>query len=491
AVGIAGVMGGANSEITAGTRRVLLESASFDNISIRKTAKALGLRSEASNRFEKGVDPRGTLRAANRAAFLMEEMGAGRVLPLVVDVCPREITPVQISFKPERVEELLGMKIPAEEIKDILTRLEFEVEGTGPFRVTVPTFRPDVELEHDLVEEVARIYGYDRIEGTMLQGTLTPARRFAGQKLEDRIKDLLAGWGLTEIVTYSFYSPRYWDFLRLPQDHPLRRGIPLQNPLSEAQSVMRTTLLPSMIETLAGNLKHKNTDLAFFEVGRIYRASQFPLRELPQEPRFLALGLTGRFRDVHWNRAAEPVDFYTIKGLVEALAAELALGPLTFVPGEHPAFHPGRQALLLVEGVELGILGEVHPDVAAAWDVEERLYLAEIDLEALAGKVQGERRYRQLPRFPAVERDLAILVDEGVPAARVKEVIAAAGGDFLVEVELFDQYQGKQIPAGKRSLAYSLVYRAPDRTLTDEEVAEVHKGIIAALAEKLGAVLRQ
>lgn len=491
AVGIAGVMGGANSEITPSTRRVLLESACFDNISIRKTARALGLRSEASNRFEKGVDPRGTLQAASRAAYLMEEMGAGRVLPLVVDVCPREITPVQISFKPERAEELLGTKIPTEEIKDILTRLEFKVEGTGPFLVTVPTFRPDVELECDLVEEVARIYGYDRIEGAMLQGILTAAEKFAGQKLEDRIKDLLAGWGLSEIVTYSFYSPKAFDYLRLPADHSLRRCIPLQNPLSEVQSVMRTTLLPNMIETLATNLKHKNTDLAFFEIGRTYLTAQLPLEDLPQEPPFLALGLAGRVRESHWNRADEPVDFFILKGLVEALAEELGLGSLAFVPGEHPSFHPGRQAVLLVDGIELGILGEVHPDVAAAWDVEERLYLAEIDLEALAGKVKGELRYRQLPRFPAVVRDLAILVDEGVTAAQVEGVIAAAGGELLVEVELFDQYQGKQIPAGKRSLAYSLVYRAPDRTLTDEEVAEVHSRIIEALAAKLGAVLRQ
>jgi phenylalanyl-tRNA synthetase beta chain len=490
AVGIAGVMGGANSEITPGTRRVLLESACFNNISIRKTARALGLRSEASNRFEKGVDPRGTLRAANRAAFLMEEMGAGRMLPLVVDVCPREITPVKIDIRPERVGKLLGAAIPAEEIKDILTRLEFKVEGTASFLVTVPTFRPDVEQECDLVEEVARIYGYNRIEGKMLQGTLTPAQRFSRQKLEDQIKDLLAGWGLTEIVTYSFYSPRYYDYLRLPEDHPLRRCIPLQNPISEMQSVMRTTLLPNMIETLATNLKRKNTDLAFFEIGRTYR-TQLPIRELPQEPRFLALGLAGRARESNWNRPEEPVDFFTLKGLLEALGQELGLGPLTFVPGEHPSFHPGRQAEIWVDEEQLGLMGELHPDVGAAWDIEERLYLAELDLEALAGKVKGELRYRQLPRFPFVVRDLAILVEERVTAAQVEEVIAAAGGELLVEVKLFDQYQGKQIPAGKRSLAYSLVYRAPDWTLTDEEVTEIHTRIVRALAGNLGAALRQ
>ena len=488
-IGIAGVMGGADSEITAHTNSALLESACFNSTSIRKTVQTLGLRSEASNRFEKGVDPNGTLRAANRVAYLMEEMGAARAVPLVIDVYPQKIEPLSIILRPQRVNKILGTEIPAAEIKRILTSLEFTVTGDNPFTVSIPTFRPDITMEQDLIEEVARIYGYDRIRGTMVQGTFAPVKRFPEQQMEEKIKELLTGWGCTEIITYSFYSPRYFDYLRLPPDHPARRCIPLSNPLSEIQSVMRTTALPSMIEALAFNLKHKNSNLALFEVGRLYWGD-FPLQGLPQEPRFLALGLAGKREEASWKQPARETDFFSLKGLVEELVRRLRIEGFSFVPSQHPSFHPGRQAALRVEEGEIGVLGELHPDVAEAWEVKERLYLAELNLEAWAQNFAGGILYRQLPRYPAVARDLAIIVDGGISAAEIEDTIKKAGGDLLVEVRLFDHYKGDQVPAGKKSLAYSLLYQAPDRTLTDEVVSDLHGEIIQALTKSVGAVLR-
>lgn len=488
-IGIAGVMGGADSEITPHTQSALLESACFNNISIRRTAQTLGLRSEASNRFEKGVDPNGTLRAANRVAYLMEEMGAARAVPLIIDVYPRRVEPPSISLRPRRVNEILGTEISTAEIKKILKGLEFAVMGDNPLIVSVPTFRPDITMEQDLIEEVARIYGYDRIEGAMVQGTFTPVQRFPEQEMEKKIKELLAGWGCTEIISYSFYSPRYFDYLGLAPDHPARRCIPLSNPLSETQSVMRTTALPSMIETLAHNLKHKNSDLALFELGRLYWGD-VPLQKLPREPRFLTLGLVGKGEEGSWNQPARQVDFFTLKGLVEALLRELGQKEFTFLPSQHPSFHPGRQAALRMGEGEIGVLGELHPDVAEAWEVKERLYLAEFNLEVLAQNLTGSIFYRPLPRYPAVARDLALIVDEGIRAAEIENTIKKAGGHLLVEVQLFDQYKGDQVPDGKKSLAYSLRYQAPDRTLTDEVVSKLHENIIHTLGQAAGAVLR-
>lgn len=489
AIGIAGVMGGADSEITPHTRSVLLESACFNKISIRRTAQGLNLRSEASNRFEKGVDPNGTLQAANRVAYLMEKMGVARVVPLIVDVYPEKIEPLSIILRPQRVKEILGMEISVGKIKEILRGLDFGVEGNNPLTVSVPTFRPDITLEQDLIEEVARIYGFDRIEGTMVQGVFAPVKKFPFQVMESKIKELLVGWGCTEIVSYSFYSPRYFDYLRLPQDHPARRCIPLHNPLSEMQSVMRTTALPSMMDTLALNIKRKNVHMALFEVGRLYWG-EHPLGELPREPRFLSLGLVGKEGVGCWQRPAQERDFFTLKGLVEALVRGLGRKKFSFTPSQHPSFHPGRQASLYVEGEEVGVLGEMHPDVAEAWEVKERLYLAELNLDILLQNLSGKILYRQLPRYPAVARDLAIIVDEGIKAAEIEDIIREAGGDLLIGVQLFDQYMGDQVPAGKKSLAYNLLYQARDRTLTDEVVTGLHERIIQSLNKSVGAMLR-
>jgi phenylalanyl-tRNA synthetase beta chain len=489
AVGIAGVMGGANSEVSAGTRTILLESACFHHLNNRKTTKALGLRSEASNRFEKGVDPNGTLLAANRAAYLMEELGAGRVSPQVIDIYPQEIKPRQIIARTERINQLLGTKLPAEKIKSILTGLEFKVTGSSPFTVEVPTYRPDVEAEYDLVEEVARIYGYNRIEGTMIAGQLTPAHTSREQAMQDKTKELLAGWGYSEIVTYSFYNPRSFDRLRMEPDDPVRKTIALYNPLTEDQSVMRTTLLPNMLDTMALNLKRKNTELALFELGRTYWGQQ-PLQGLPEEIVHLALGLTGRMGTLNWQQPEFKADFFALKGTLEALMKALGITGVKYIPEEYPVFHPGRQATLYLGCERLGIIGEIHPDVAEAWEITEKVYLGELNFSLLCAQAQRAIRYRRLPRYPAVARDMALLIDAGVAAEAIGQIISKVGGELLVEANLFDIYQGEQIPAGKKSIAYSLVYQARDRTLTDEEVTAVQQKIVAALEEKLGIKLR-
>lgn len=489
AVAVAGVMGGLATEVTEKTTSILLESAWFDPSSVRRTSRQLGLRSEASLRFEKGVDLEGCLRAANRAMELMASIGAGEVLPGAVDEYPVRHKPRSIILRPERVAAILGVEVAANEAEDILRRLGFGVRrNPDAFLVQVPSHRVDIHLEIDLIEEVARLYGYDMVPETLPFGATTPAGRKRHQALLDRIREILAACGLTEAITYSFINPAWFDRLGLPAQDSLRRTIRLANPLSEEQSVMRTMLLPGLLVTLVRNYQRQVTSAALFEIGKVF----LPVagEQLPEERTHLGIALMGE-TPRGWNRPARPLDFFYLKGVLQTLADRLGL-QFAWERSTTPFCHPGRTARITSRGEELGWAGEIHPDVTGAFDLPDRVVACELDLERLLRVVPEQRatRFEGLPRFPSVNRDLAIVIDEKVPVASVMETIRDAGGDTLKELRLFDVFKGRQIPEGYRSLAFALRFRAPDRTLTEEEVNKRLEAIVSALAARWGAQLR-
>ncbi|MGQ9557494.1 MAG: phenylalanine--tRNA ligase subunit beta [Desulfurispora sp.] len=486
-VAIAGVMGGEATEVTAATTSILLESAWFDPVSIRRTAKALNLRSQASHRFERGVDVTGCLKAAERAAYLMQQLAGGQVVAGEVDAYPRPYTARTIALRPERVEYILGTAVPRDEIVSILRGLQFSVqEAAESLLVTVPGHRPDVGLEEDLVEEVARLYGYNSFPVQLPAGSAARGRRTPVQQLAWQVRDIMCGLGLSEVVTYSFISPRHADLLLWPEDSPLRRMLALQNPLSEEQSVMRTSMLPGLLEVLGRNISRRVSDVAVFELGKVF----WPGAEaLPEERYVLAVMLTGNAPG-GWNSPARPVDFYYLKGILSVLLEKLHAGPVEYQPGGPPCYHPGRSATVLRNGRQLGVLGELHPRVQENYELPQRVLALEVDWAELLAAVEERVAYRPLPRFPGLERDLAVVVDQSVLAAAVQQEIRAAGGRLLEDVRLFDVYQGEQVPAGCRSLAFALTFRSPDRTLSDEDVAGPLSEITRALAERFAAVLR-
>ncbi|MGE5561207.1 MAG: phenylalanine--tRNA ligase subunit beta [Chloroflexota bacterium] len=507
-VGLAGVMGGLETEVTDGTRTILLESASFAGANIRRTSVRLGLRSEASLRFEKGFDPNGTVLAADRAAYLLELIGAGRALPGVVDVYPEPVAAMTIPLRLSRVHAIVGLPLGRRQVADILRRLDFSVaDGTEPLKpfhggagaptkpelpllVTVPTRRTDIEGEIDLTEEIARHHGYHNIETRTIVGGLTAGGYPATQVLAGTARDYLVAAGLTEVINYAFTDPAFADRLALASDDPRRQAATISNPLTSDRSVMRTTLLDGTLRTISYNHARRNMDAAIFELRPVYRPTRLPLTDLPREPLTLSLVLTGKPWPESWNEHHDEVDFFALKGIVEGLLNELGVRGHEFRPSAEPTFHPGRQAALVVAGECLGHIGEVHPTVQSAYDLKARALAAEIDFDALLRHVGPRIRYQVMTRTPAVARDLALITDAAIPEAEVEAVIRAAAGELLDQVTLFDVYQGENIPAGKRSLAFTIVYRAADRALTDAEVEAVHDRVRRELAAKLGADLR-
>lgn len=479
AVAVAGVMGGANSEITPGTKTILFESATFNGISVRLTAKKLGMRTESSGRFEKGLDPENALAAVNRAAQLVEQLGAGTVCMGIIDCYPVKAEKKIIPFNSGRINALLGTDISTGKMKEIFKRLEIEVdEAAGA--VAAPTFRPDLECEADLAEEVARFYGYNNIKATLLEGkAATIGSRTWKQKIEQIIRQTMLSCGLSETYTYSFTSPKVFDRINLPEDSELRKTVDITNPLGEDFSIMRTTTVPDMLEVLATNYNRRVEEARLFEVSHVYIPKSLPLVELPEEKPVLTLGMCGK------------VDFYDMTGVVDELMSMLGIRKYEYVPvKDNPTFHPGRTARLLVNGMECGILGEIHPDVAEKFDAAQRNYVGMIDMEPLAAGASLKPEYKPLPRFPAVSRDIAMLVDDSVMVRQIEQLISAKAGKILEEIKLFDVYKGKQVPEGKKSVAYSIIFRAADRTLTDDEAGKAMGDIIKALSEKLGAQLR-
>lgn len=488
-VAIAGVMGGLESEVTGDTTTILLESANFAGPSIRRTSKNLGLRSESSIRFEKGVDINICIPAINRAAQLIQEMGAGEVAGGIVDNYPAPVEEKVITLRPDRVQQILGVEVPRAEIVRILQNLRFPYLEKGPdFEVSVPTGRSDITLEIDLVEEVARLFGYNLIPTTLPSGATVQGGKSGEQQLTGLTRDLMLSCGLTEIITMSFINPRSYDTILLPENSPLRQSVVVQNPLSEDQRVLRTTLFPGILEVLARNAARRNKDTAVFEIGHVF----FPVagQELPTEELTLAGAVTGSLPG-SWQKPAEKIDFYFVKGVIENLLAAFDIKAAVYsAVSENPTLHPGRAAVITVNDVKLGFIGELSPRVQENYRLTERVYIFSLNLAALFPLVNLVKQYQQLPKHPAVERDMALLVRQETAAAELCQVITEAGGALLKEVGLFDVYQGERVSAGYKSLAYSLRFQAPDRTLTDEEVNAVFDKICANLKNKLDAELR-
>lgn len=489
-VAVAGVMGGLATEVTEGTVNVLLESAYFNPVSVRRTSRALGLRSESSSRFEKGIDIEGCRRAADRAAQLLQQMGAGEVAAGVVDNFPAPIERKPIILRPLRVGFILGVEVPRKDIKDILTGLDFQVQDAGAeeLLVSVPSHRPDVSLEIDLIEEVARIYGYNNIPVAPISGSTIQGARTREQAMQARIKDVLTGCGLTEVVTYSFTNQDVFDRFNISLDSPLRNTIKLQNPLSEEQAVMRTLMLPGLVEVLQRNFNRRVQNGAVFEIGRVFIPR--PGEALPEERTVLAMATMGK-TEGSWNTAAQEIDFYFLKGVLENLFEDIGVVGLSFEPETaNSSFHPGRTGRIMAGETVLGIVGELHPDVLENYEIPQRVVGCELDLVAVASVSGNPRRYRQLPRFPGVERDIAVVVKQDVSVGDLLRLIRKAGGTLLREVKLFDVYRGEHVKEGYQSLAFSLKFQADDRTLTDAEVAERTASITNTLAKQQGAELR-
>jgi len=481
AIGIAGVMGGADSEIKSSTYRILLESANFNGTNIRRTSKRLGLRSEASMRYEKGIDPNICQIAADRACQLIEQLGAGKVVRGFIDVYPNPVKPCKILLRPEKINKLLGTSISKDNMIEILKRLEIDVESTGDnLFALIPTFRMDLTREADLVEEIARIYGYDNLPVTLPKENVTLGRLNRDQKIVDEIKKTLTGLGYSEIYTFSFVSPKIFDKIKLPKDTALRKAISLLNPLGEDQSIMRTTLIPNMLDVITFNLNQKAEKVMLFESGTVYIPKELPLTELPIENKKLCLGLTG-----------QSVNFYDLKQAIETIFARLRIKDYKFIPEKYPTYHPGRCAKITLGSSDLGIVGQIHPDVTESYDIKPEVYIAELDMDLLIKEAPDKIEFIPLPRFPASERDLAIVVKDDVMVGYMIETIIKTGGELLEKVEIFDVYKGGQIDTGYKSVAFSLKYRAADRNLTDTEVNELHEKIKEELVKTFDGRLRE
>lgn len=487
AIAVAGVMGGLYSEVTAETTHILLESANFNGTCVRRAAQKLGFRTESSNRFEKGLDPNVVDKALNRAAQLMVELGGGEVAVGSVDQYTSPVLPWHLTLEPQRVNRLLGTQFSSAQMVELLNRFQLEtVEKDGVLEITVPTFRSDVLREADLVEEIARLYGYDKLPITLPQSSGAQGSLGKELTLAEKASALMRSYGFSEAMTYSFISPKDYDKLELPMGEVVR----ISNPLSEDQSVMRTTLISGILDGVARNVNRRNFDVKLFENAFVY-LPEGSEDGLPHERRTLAAAITGHTGIADWHEKPCEVDFFDLKGTVETLLAAFGIKSISYCEkADHPVFHPGRTAEVWAGKQRLGILGEVHPQVLKNMGINQRVYLFELDMEAVISQVDLTIRYQALPKHPDMVRDMAIMVDDTVEAARIEHIICQTGGKLLEDVKLFDIYQGQQIPAGKKSMAYSLVYRSSEKTLTDDEVNKVHNKITRRLAHEFGAEMR-
>lgn len=470
---VAGVMGGEHSGINENTHTVVFESACFKGSSVRITAKKLGMRTESSGRFEKGLDAQNCLPAVMRACELVELLGAGEVVDGVIDVDNTNYQPTRIHLDADWTNRFLGTDIPKEQMVKILTDLQFQMEGD---EIIVPSFRSDVEHKADIAEEIARFYGYNNIPTTIAKGS--PEGGYNEyQKFERVVNQNMLAQGMYEIMTYSFVSPKQYDKIRLPKDDPKRQSVVIRNPLGEDTSIMRTNAIPSMMDILSKNYNNRNGAVSLYEIGNEYIPVEGEL--LPNEVPNLVLGMYG-----------DDKDFFTLKGVVENLLDTLAIREYDVdAKSDDPTFHPGRCAVLSKDGEEFGIIGEVHPLVCANYGINTRVYVGKLKLRKLFAMMDTQRSYVPMPKFPASTRDLALLCDDALPVMTMEKAIKAAAGKILEKIELFDVYKGSQIAQGKKSVAFNISMRASDRTLTDEEVNGAMSKILKAL-EELGAQIR-
>lgn len=477
AVAIAGVMGGFNSEIEEDTTTVIFESATFDAVSVRLTAQKVGLRTESSSRFEKGLDPNNTVPAIERACQLVEMLGCGENVGGMIDVKGNIKDAVTLDFRPEKINSFLGIDISKEEMAGYLEAIDFTVDLDN-MKLTAPTFRPDIEAEADVAEEIARFYGYDKIPTTLLSGEATKGMYSPMQSFRRNLSDALIAQGMYETFTFTFTGTDDFDKLNLPADSAFRNAVKIRNPLGEDTSIMRTTTLASMLKNLSYNFSHKNEDVKLFEISKVYIPTQ--PGNLPNEPEKLSMGMYGK-----------DVDFFDIKGILEAAFDALNMKGIAWKQlTDCPSLHPGRAAALYVGDNKIGIVGEVHPQVLENFDIDIPCYVAEIDIEGMFGCVNDNIKYKALPKFPAAERDIAVLVDKTALVGDLEATMIKASGDLLESIKLFDIYEGDRIPEGKKSLAFAISFRAADRSLTSEEVNKVFNKIVKDLQYKNNAQLR-
>lgn len=473
AIGVAGVMGGANSEVTENTTTVLFESANFHPALVRRGAKALGMRTDASALFEKGLDPNNCMPAINRACEIIEEIGGGEVVGGVIDVYPKKKDNTVLPFEPDKINKFLGTDMSRDEMVEYLTRLEFKFDGDN---VIVPTFRGDVVAMADVSEEVARLYGYDNLPTTLMNSTVMAGGKTFKQKIEDRIKTCLTSYGMYETITYSFIDPKEFEMTRVPMGEAVR----ILNPLGEENSVMRKSMLSSIIKTLKTNINRRAESAKIFEIGTVYLPEK-PVKDgyLPEEKQTVAIGMYG-----------DDIDFFSLKGIVEGLLQNLGIDKFTFeTETENPSYHPGRCASVNLGGDFVGCIGQVHPDVLDDFKIDGEVYAAELDLNTIIKHATFDRQYKELPKFPASSRDIAVVCDKTLSVREIEKIITKNRTDFLESFKLFDVYEGKQLGEGKKSVAYSIVFRAADRTLTDAEINSVMDKIIADL-KNINAELR-
>ncbi len=471
---VAGVMGGANSEIVGDTAMVLFESANFNGVSVRRTASALGMRTDASSRYEKGLDMMNTIKAVERACELVELLGCGEVVDGVMDVVAKEKAPTVVKLEPDKINALLGTELSEDLMREILVSLGFILNGDD---IYVPSWRGDVEHYSDIAEEVARFYGYNKIPCTLMRGETTRGGFSEQQRFDRAIGGAVRALGYDEIITYSFISPTYYDKIRMPKDSSLRNSLKILNPLGEDTSIMRTTILPSMLEIIARNHSYRNKSARLYELGKIYLPREDGLAD---EPKYLSLGAYG-----------DGVDFFSFKGSIETLLHELRITDVKYVAcADNDSYHPGRCAKVYAGETYLGVFGQIHPLVAANYGMDTEVYTAELSFDAMYEKRGDIPVYQPLPKFPAVTRDIAVVCDEAVTVGALEESIRRGAKGLLKDVSLFDIYRGPGVAIGKKSVAFNLVLRADDRSLTGEEADEDVQSILAALKADHNAVLR-
>lgn len=479
-IAIAGVMGGLDTEVTKDTKNVLIEGANFNSKSVRLTSKKLNLRSEASTRFEKGIDINLSQVAADRVCQLIEEIGAGTIVKGNIDIYKEVKDEKIINVRPSRVNKMLGTEISVEAMVDYLNGLGLTSKLVEDLiQVKVPSFRLDIELEIDLIEEIGRLYGFHNIVSKPLVGVLTRGEKPLGKRIEDRTKSILQGLGLNEVMSYSFISPKAYDKINLPEDSPLRKYIKLINPLGEDYSVMRTTLIPNMLELLSRNYNRGVSASYLYEIGNIFIAKELPVVELPDEKKVLSFGIYGK------------KDFYYLKEVIDKTLNRLGVKEIEYIREENnPIFHPGRTAKILCNGEELGIIGEIHIDIAENYNIKDRVYIGQLDFDKIIELTNLETKYKALPKYPSMARDLAIVVSENVLVGDIQKVIAKHGEGLIEKIELFDIYTGSQIEENMKSIAFSIIYRSHDRTLRDDEVNNIQNSIIKDLEDTFKAKLR-
>ena len=476
-IAIAGVMGAENSEIQDSTTTIIFESAKFMQGSTRRTSRALGLPTESAMRFSKGVDTAGCKTAMDRALNLIEQLGAGEIVSGEIDVLSADLSPRSITSSVKNINARLGTDIPADEMVRLLGRVFIKTKMDGDTLISeIPSFRGDITLEDDISEEVARMYGYNNIPTTSMVGEIVRGVIPAEETIVDRTKTVLNALGCYECITYSFAAVSELEKLSLEDGDRRRNMLKIMNPLGDEQGYLRTSPVPDILKVAATNLKMKVGNIRLFENGRVYLPGADD--ELPEESKYVCVAICG------------DEDFFSLKGIVENLAESFGIRKIQFAPKASVYYHPGRSATLYINGEKAGEMGEIHPDVAKAYDIDKKIYVAELSLEAIISSADDTKKYEPLPRFPAAERDLALIMDEDVAAGDILSCIEKNAGEFFESAELFDVYTGDQLGEGKKSLAFSIVFRAKDRTLLDEEANAARDAIVAAAEQEFGAKIR-